>query len=86
MRTCVQVLSDHPKCEDGHFQQVVAYESQTTGGRGGGGRGGGGAGSGGCLEDVRTHLHLGREFIACNTMMSSFIFDAKSTSHCIFAV
>ena len=82
MRTCVQVLSDHPKCEDGHFQQVVAYESQTTGGRGEGG----GAGSGGCLEDVRTHLHLGREFIACNTMMSSFIFDAKSTSHCIFAV
>ena len=81
MRTCVRVLSDHPKCEDGHFQQVVAYESQTTGGRGGGGGGGGG-----CLEDVRTHLHLGREFIACNTMMSSFIFDAKSTSHCIFAV
>ena len=85
MRTCVQVLSDHPKCEDGHFQQVVAYESQTTGGRGRG-RGRGGAGSGGCLEDVRTHLHLGREFIACNTRMSSFIFDAKSTSHCIFAV
>lgn len=40
MRTCVQVLSDHPKCEDGHFQQVVTYESQTTGGRGerGGGK------------------------------------------------
>lgn len=34
MRTCVQVLSDHPKCEDGHFQQVVAYESQATGGGG----------------------------------------------------
>ena len=86
MRTCVQVLSDHPKCEDGHFQQVVAYESQTTGGRGGGA--GGGAGSGRYLEDVRTHLHLGGEFITCNTMMSSFIFDAlaKSTSHCIFAV
>ena len=84
MRTCVQVLSDHPKCEDGHFQQVVAYESQTTGGRGRGGEGG--AGSGGCLEDVRTHLHLGRKFITCNTMMSSFIFDAKSTSHCIIAV
>ena len=82
MRTCVQVLSDHPKGEDGPFQQVVAYESQTTGGRGGGG----GSGSGGCLEDVRTHLHLGREFIARNTMMSIFIFDAKSTSHCIFAV
>ena len=42
MRTCVRVLSDHPKCEDGHFQQVVAYESQTTGGRGEGGGGGGG--------------------------------------------
>ena len=81
MRTCVQVLSDHPKCEDGHFQQVFTYESQTTGGRGE--RGGG---SGGCLEDVRTHLHLRREFFACNTMMSSFIFDAKRTSHCIFAV
>lgn len=40
MRTCVPVLSDHPKCEGGHFQQVVAYESQTTGGRGGGGGGG----------------------------------------------
>ena len=40
MRTCVQVLSDHPKYEDVHFQQVVAYESQTTGGRGEGGGGG----------------------------------------------
>ena len=44
---------------------LTRVKPQGGGGRGegAGGRGeGGGGGSGGCLEDVRTHLYLGREY------------------------